>query len=66
MENAGRTIARMWKRVSGYECSVRKRGNEWMLVLEQDGRLITETPVESPGEAIRRAEKLLHEVDRVQ
>ena len=58
MENANRAIARMWKHADGYECYVRKRGNDWLLTLEKSGRVVKESLVESPGDAIRQAEEL--------
>jgi hypothetical protein len=58
METAGRTIAKMWKHSGGYECYVKKRGDDWMLTLEQSGRILHESKVESPGEAIRKSDDL--------
>jgi hypothetical protein len=57
METASRTIARMWDDIKGYECFVRKRGDDWVLTLERAGEIIREATVESPGEAIRLSEE---------
>ena len=62
MEITHRTIARMWKGVSGYECYICKSGDEWMLTLERGGRVLKESKVESPGEAIRLSESLRREL----
>jgi hypothetical protein len=59
MEPTHRTIAKLWKHAGGYECYVHKRGDVWLLTLEQSGRVVKETPVESPGEAIRTSQELL-------
>jgi len=64
MKTASRTIARMWKR-RGFECSIHKHGDEWVLRLEQDGRILDESQVESPGEAIRKSEELLKSIDKL-
>ena len=62
MELTSRTIARMWKGVSGYECYIRKNGDEWVLTLERGGSILKESKVESPGEAIRLSESLRREL----
>ena len=62
MEITNRTIARMWKGLSGYECYIRKSGDEWMLTLERGDRIVKESKVESPGEAIRLSEALRQEL----
>ena len=36
MEPTDRTIARLWKHAGGYECYVHKRGDVWLLTLEQE------------------------------
>jgi hypothetical protein len=59
MENASRTIAKMWKR-DGCECFVHKRGDRWFLTVERSGVVLEECEVDSPGEAIRRSKELLH------
>jgi len=61
MELTSRTIARMWKGVSGYECYIRKNGDEWVLTLERRGSIVKQSKVESPGEAIRLSEALRKE-----
>jgi len=58
MESASRTIAKMWAR-KGYECFVHKRGDDWVVTLSQQGQVLRESKVESPGEAIRLSEELL-------
>ena len=62
MEITHRTIARMWKGVSGYELYIRKSGDEWVLTLERGGRIVKESKVESPGEAIRLSKALRKEL----
>ena len=62
MEITHRTIARMWKGVSGYECYILKSGDEWVLTLEREGSVLKESKVESPGEAIRLSESLRKEL----
>jgi len=62
MELTHRTIARMWKDVSGYECYLLKSGDEWVLTLEREDRVLKESTVESPGEAIRLSESLRKEL----
>ncbi len=62
MEITHRTIARMWKDVSGYECYILKSGDEWVLTLEREGRVLKESRVESPGEAIRLSDALRKEL----
>jgi hypothetical protein len=59
MELTDRTIAKLWEHAGGYECYVHKRGDVWLLTLEQSGRVLRETPVESPGDAIRTSQELL-------
>ena len=61
MELTHRTIARMWKGMSGYECYICKSGDGWVLTLEREGRVLKESKVESPGEAIRLSEVLRKE-----
>ena len=62
MEITHRTIARMWKDVSGYECYICKSGDEWVLTLEREGFVLKESKVESPGEAIRMSDALRKEL----
>ena len=62
MEITNRTIARMWKDVSGYECYILKSGDEWVLTLERGGSILKEFKVESPGEAIRLSKALRKEL----
>ena len=62
MENANRTIAKMWTRKGGYECYVHKRGDEWLLTLSKSGQVVKELTVESPGDAIRLSEELLKQM----
>jgi hypothetical protein len=52
-----RTIAKLWKRTDGHECLVHKCGNEWLVTLTLDGRVIREATIESPGEALRLSEE---------
>ena len=61
MEITHRTIARMWKGMSGYECYICKSGDGWVLTLEREGHVLKESKVESPGEAIRLSEVLRKE-----
>ncbi len=56
---SGQTVARMWTRPNGYACFVHKRNDQWVVTLEQAGRIMSEAAVEGPGEAIRRAEEFL-------
>jgi len=48
--------------VSGYECYIRKNGDEWVLTLERQGSIVKQSKVESPGEAIRLSEALRKEL----
>ena len=66
MELSTRTIARMWKGVSGYECYILKSGDEWVLTLERAGSILKEFKIESAGEAIRLSEALRAGIDQTQ